>query len=164
MHRTRRTVLQNSKLDEKIVLSGLWSSMLLVFAYVDIFGFWRRDVIKGALIGVVPDTGLIIDQAFLALATVYVLVPSLMVVASLLIPAKVNRVTNIIVSLLYLVSIVVTVLGERWIYYILGSVVEMVLLVAIVYVAWAWQKRSGDSLPGGLSTEGVKNRGIRLNN
>jgi hypothetical protein len=32
----------------RIMLSLLWTSMLFVFAYVDIFGFWRSDVIKGA--------------------------------------------------------------------------------------------------------------------
>jgi len=142
MHKTRKSYLQNSKVNEKIVLSGLWTSMLFVFAYVDIFGFWRQDVVNGALVGNVPGTGLTINQTFLALATVYILVPSLMIVASLLAPARLNRVINIIVSLLYLGSVVVTAIGESWIYYILGSIVEMVLLAAITYLAWAWPKRS----------------------
>jgi hypothetical protein len=30
----------------RIILSTLWTSMLFVFAYVDIFGFWRADVIR----------------------------------------------------------------------------------------------------------------------
>lgn len=148
MHTLRTSDFQDSKVDEKIVLSGLWTSMLFVFAYVDIFAFWRRDVINGALAGRVPGAGVDIDQTFLTLATVYILVPSLMVVASLLCPARVNRVANIVVGLLYLSSIVVTVLGESWIYYILGSVVEMVILGAIVRVAWTWQKRSIGSHPG----------------
>ena len=42
-------------LDRRIVLSGLWVTMLFVFAYVDIFAFWRADVIKGALAGEVPQ-------------------------------------------------------------------------------------------------------------
>lgn len=142
MHTFRPADLQDSKVDEKIVLSALWTSMLLVFAYVDIFGFWRSDVINGALAGRVPGAGVGIDQTFLALATAYILVPSLMVVASLITPARVNRVANISVSLLYLSSIVVTVFGESWIYYIIGSVVEMVLLLAIIRVAWMWQERS----------------------
>lgn len=40
---------QDAKVDVKIVLSGLWVAMLFVFAFVDIFGFWRADVINGAL-------------------------------------------------------------------------------------------------------------------
>ena len=31
--------------------------MLFVFAYVDIFGFFRADVVNGALTGTVPGAG-----------------------------------------------------------------------------------------------------------
>ena len=41
MNKDRTTSLQDTKVDVKVVLSGLWISMLFVFAYVDIFGFWR---------------------------------------------------------------------------------------------------------------------------
>jgi Family of unknown function (DUF6326) len=135
----RTTELQDSKVDVKIVLSGLWISMLFVFAYVDIFGFWRADVIEGALAGTVPGSGFEIGQTFLTFTTAYVLVPSLMVVVSLLAPARVNRPVNIVVSLLYAASVVVTVIGERWLYYVLGSAVEVVLLLAIARVAWTWR-------------------------
>jgi hypothetical protein len=54
MKRTRTTDLHDPKVNVKIVLSGLWISMLFVFAYVDIFGFWRDEVINGALDGTVP--------------------------------------------------------------------------------------------------------------
>ena len=137
------TDLRDTKVDEKIVLSGLWISVLFVFAYVDIFGFWRTDVINGALAGKVPGTGFAIDQTFLALTTVYILIPSLMVVVSLLSPAKINRVANIVLSLLYAATVVVTVVGESWIYYILGSVVEVVLLLVIARISWTWQAPSG---------------------
>jgi hypothetical protein len=65
-----------------------------------------------------------------------------MVVVSLLAPARSNRVANIVVSLLYLATIVGTVVGETWIYYILGSVAEMALLLTIVRVAWTWRRRT----------------------
>jgi hypothetical protein len=125
--------------DRRVVLSGLWISTLFVFAYVDILGFWRTDVVNGALAGEVPDTGFEIDQTFLVLATLYILVPSLMVTLSLLVPARVNRVLNITAGLLYAASILVTVIGETWIYYILGSLVEVVLLLAVTRVAWTWR-------------------------
>jgi hypothetical protein len=86
--------------------------------------------------------GLDIGQTFLLLTWLYILVPSLMVVVSLLAPARVNRVANVVVSLLYAASIVATIVGETWIYYILGSVVELVLLLRIARVAWAWPGRT----------------------
>lgn len=71
-----------------------------------------------------------------------------MVVASLLLPARINRGPNVVVSLLYLASIVVTVLGESWTYYILGSVVEIGLLLGIVRSAWTWRELSCQGLRG----------------
>lgn len=138
----------------KVVLCGLWISMLFVFAYVDIFGFWRADVINGALAGKVPGPGFAINQTFLVFTTIYILVPSLMVVVSLLAPARTNRTTNILVSLTYLASVAVSVVGETWIYFVLGSVVEAMLLLAIARVAWTWPRRpaGGDHRPTGEPT------------
>jgi hypothetical protein len=136
-----RTELRDTKVDVKVVLSGLWIAMLFVFAYVDIFGFFREDIIKGALAKEVPGPGFTINQTFLALTTVYIVIPSLMVVASLLAPAKLNRKLNIGVSLVYAVTIVGAMVGESWIYYLLGSGVEIFLLLAIARVAWTWPRR-----------------------
>jgi hypothetical protein len=140
--KNRTTNLPDAGVDVKIVLSGLWVSMLFVFAYVDIFSFWRADVINGALDSKVPGAGFEIDQAFLALSTAYILIPSIMVTVSLLAPARSNRTTNVVVSLLYVVYVVVSILGETWVYFILGSVVEVALLLTIARVAWAWPSRS----------------------
>ena len=139
---TGTTQLHDGKIDTKVLISGLWTSTLFVFAYVDIFGFWRADVIEGALAGQVPGVGFDIGQTFLFLTSLYILVPSLMVLVSLLAPARANRVANVVVSLLYAASIVTTIVAETWIYYLLGSVVELMLLLGIARVAWAWPERT----------------------
>lgn len=126
-------------LDRRIVMSGLWVSMLFVFAYVDIFGFWRDDVIRGALAGTVPGPGFPIGQPFLALTTLYVLVPILMVVGSLVLPWRANRIANLVVPLVYAVTVVGSTVGETWLYYLLGSVVEIVLLLSIAWTARRWR-------------------------
>jgi Family of unknown function (DUF6326) len=129
---------QDTQVDVKLVLSALWIAMLFVFAYVDIFGFYRADVLDAALDGKVATTAFTVNQMFLTFTLIYILVPALMVVLSLLLRARVNRIVNIVVSLLYLVSVVVSCIGEDWVYYILGSLVEAILLVAIARAAWKW--------------------------
>jgi hypothetical protein len=129
----------DAPLDRRIVLSGLWVSMLFVFAYVDIFGFWRDDVIRGALAGTVPGVGFTIGQPFLALTTLYVLVPILMVVGSLVLPWRANRIANIVLPLVYAVTVVASMVGETWVYYLVGSVVEIVLLLTIAWTARRWR-------------------------
>ena len=64
-----------------------------------------------------------------------------MVTVSLVAPTRANRMANIIISLLYAAGIAATVIGETWVYYILGSVVEVLLLLAIARVAWTWRRR-----------------------
>ena len=129
---------QDIHVDVKLVLSALWIAMLFVFAYVDIFGFYRADVLDAALDGKVATTDFTVNQVFLTLTLIYILLPSLMVVLSLVLKPRVNRIINIVVSLLYMISIIVSCIGETWTYYILGSVVEAILLAAIARVAWTW--------------------------
>jgi hypothetical protein len=132
--------LRDTKVDTKVALSGLWVAMLFVFAYVDIFAFFRADIISGSLSGKVPGSGFEIGQRFLALTTIYIMIPSLMVVVSLLTPARINRTVNIVVSILYAASVMAATIGESWAYYIIGSVVEVLLLLTITRVAWTWPR------------------------
>jgi hypothetical protein len=137
---TKAGQYQDTKIDVKLVLSALWISMLIVFAYVDIFGFLRADILRAALDGKVAAMGITIDQMFLVFTTVYILIPTLMVFLSLVLRPRVNRIVNIVVALVYAVSIIALCIGEEWVYYLLGSAVEVVLLVAIVRTAWTWPR------------------------
>ncbi len=135
-----RSQHENTPVEVKVVLSALWIAMLFVFAYVDIFGFFRTDVLNAALEGKVGSTGLAVDQIFLTATLFYILLPCLMVVLSLVLRPRANRITNIAVSLLYAVSIVASCIGETWLYYFVGSAVEVVLLLAIARTAWRWSR------------------------
>lgn len=128
----------DQKVNVKVVLSGLWVSMLFVFAYVDIFAYLRADVINGVLDGKVAGAGVDINQSFLILTTLYIVLPALMVTFSLMAPVRFNRPINLVVSVLYAVSVVAATIGETWAYYVIGSVVEVLLLLTIAAVAWFW--------------------------
>ena len=122
--------------------------MLFVFAYVDIFGFYRADVLDAAFEGKVATTALTVNQIFLTFTLIYILLPTLMVVLSLLLKPRVNRITNIVISFLYVITIIGSCIGEQWAYYILGSVIEVILLAAITRTAWKWPPpQSAPSLP-----------------
>ena len=129
---------RDTPVDVKLLLSALWIAMLFVFAYVDIFGFYRADVLDAALDGKIATTELAVTQVFLTSTLVYILLPTLMVSLSLVLRPRVNRITNIVVSLLYTVTILVSCIGETWVYYLLGSAVEAVLLLVIARTAWTW--------------------------
>ena len=134
---TADTEFEPSTVNVRIKISALWTAMLFVFAYVDIFSLYRPDFradIEAGQIG-----GFTVNQSFLLGTTIYVVIPSLMVFAALVLRPRVNRIVNIALSIIYALTIIAGAIGE-WNYYILGSAVEVALLAAIVYYAWTWPR------------------------
>lgn len=126
-----------AKVNVRTKISALWTAMLFVFVYVDIFSLYRADFRADIEAGTIA--GFDINQSFLLVTTLYVVIPSLMVFATLVLRPRVNRIVNIALSSVYALTIIAGAFGE-WNYYILGSAVEVVLLAAIVYYAWTWPK------------------------
>ena len=62
-----------------------------------------------------------------------------MLFLSLVLPVKITRMANIVLALVYALTIAGSAVGERK-YFILGSVIEAALLVGIAYYAWTWPK------------------------
>jgi len=121
----------------RIKISALWTSMLFVFAYVDLFSLYRPDFRADLEAGEIG--GFTVNQAFLLGTTIYVAIPSLMVFCVLILRPRANRIANIALSIIYALTIIAGAIGE-WNFYILGSAVEVALLAAIVYYAWNWPK------------------------
>ena len=134
---TAETKFEPSNVNVRIKISALWTSMLFVFAYVDLFSLYRRDVRADLEAGEI--SGFTINQSFLLGTTVYVVIPSLMVFVALILRPRVNRIANIALGIVYVVTIIAGAIGE-WSYYILGSAIEVALLAAVVYYAWTWPK------------------------
>ncbi len=129
----------------RVKISALWTAMLFVFAYVDIFGFFRSDFRADVEAGVVG--GFTVNQTFLVATTLYIVVPSLMVFGALVLRPKVNRIANIVLSIIYAFTIIAGMIGE-WSYYILGSVIEVALLAAIFHYARTWPRLASRQLRG----------------
>ena len=131
------TVYQDYRINPRIKIAALWTSMILAFAYVDLFGLFRRDVRADIEAGKIA--GFTIGQGYLLGVTIYVLVPSLMVFLSLVLPVKVTRMANMVLAALYAVTVAGSAIGE-WNYFILGSLTEAALLAGVIFYAWTWPK------------------------
>ena len=130
------TILEDVKINIKIKLSALWATVMFIYLYVDVFGFFKPGVIEDAIAGKVWTFQ--ITQVWLLGVIILMTIPSLMVFLSLILPAKANRWTNIIVGILYIVVTLGMTIGESYVFYIFGSIVETVLLLLIVVYAWKW--------------------------
>jgi hypothetical protein len=130
------TILEDVKINIKIKLSALWATVMFIYLYVDVFGFYKPGIIEDAIAGKVWKFQ--ITQVWLLGVIILMTIPSLMVFLSLVLPVKANRWTNIIVGILYIVVTLGMTIGESYAFYIFGSIVEAVLLLLIVVYAWKW--------------------------
>jgi hypothetical protein len=137
---TAETKFEPFNVNVRVKISALWTSMLFVFAYVDLFSLYRPDVRANLEAGEVA--GFTVNQSFLLWTAVYVVIPSLMVFLALVLRPRVGRIANIVLGVLYALTIIAGAIGE-WNYYTLGSAVEVALIAAIVYYAWTWPKETG---------------------
>jgi len=136
--KTDDTEFETFEVNVRLKISALWTAVLFVFAYVDIFSLYRPDFRADVEAGIVG--GFTVNQTFLLATTIYVAIPSLMVFGGLVLRPRINRIANIVLSIIYAITIIAGAVGE-WSYYILGSTIEVALLMAIVYYAWTWPKQ-----------------------
>ena len=130
------STLEDVRVGVRLKISALWIAMLFLFAYGDIFGSFvpgRIDDIRGGKI-----SGIEITQTFLLAASVYVAIASMMIFLTLGLRPRVGRWANIVLPILYIVSIVASVIGESWVYFWFLSIAEGVLLLLIIWYAWRW--------------------------
>jgi hypothetical protein len=137
-------ILEDVRVGVRLKISALWIAMLFLFAYGDIFGFFKPGQIEDVSAGEI--SGIEITQLFLIGASVYTAIASVMVFLSLVLRPKVARWPNIVLPILYVVSIVASVIGEDWAYFFFLSIVESALLLLIIWYAWTWPRH--EATPG----------------
>ena len=131
--------LEDQPIPVRAKLAAAWTSFMFLYAYVDILNFFTPGVIEDILDGRVFEFDL--SQTFSTTALTLVAIPALMVVLSMLLPARVNRITNLIVAALYVPVTAFNVVGGSWLFfYGLGVVLELILLAFIVRFAWTWPR------------------------
>jgi general stress protein CsbA len=133
---------EDVRIGVRLKISALWVAMLFLFAYGDIFGFFRPGQIEEVAGGRI--SGIAITQAFLFAVSVYIAIASAMVFLTLVLKPTLARWTNVVLPVLYAVSIVASVIGEEWAYFWLLSIAEVVVLLGIVWYAWMWPRKEAD--------------------
>lgn len=139
--RTRQptTTLEDQPIPVRAKLAAAWTSFMFLYAYMDILNFFTPGVIEDILAGKVFEFDL--SQTFSTTALTLVAIPILMVVLSMTLPARANRIANLIVASLYVPVTAFNALGESWLFfYCLGIALELILLALILRYAWTWPR------------------------
>ncbi len=137
--RDTSTVLDDARLPVRATLVAAWTALMFLYAYVDIIGFFAPGTIDDILVGVVFEFD--ITQALLVTFLALMAVPILMVVLSATLPARANRIANLVVASVQVPYAAFNAVGESWTVYYWGAVVlEVGLLAVILRLAWTWPR------------------------
>ena len=140
--RTRQpttAALEDQPIPVRAKLAAAWTSIMFLYAYVDIIAFFRPGVIDDILAGKVWEFD--VSQTLLTTFLALMAIPIFMIVLSMTLPARANRTTNLIVASVQVPYTAFNVVGESWLYfYGLGIVLELILLALIVRYAWTWPR------------------------
>ena len=129
---------EDFKVGINLKLAALWAAFMFLYIYVDYFALYMPGKLDGILKGNVFVFD--ITQGFLLGALVSVTIPALMIFLSVMLPAQVNRWTNLIVAVVYVPFSLFNLAGEAWMHMVFGAVVEVVLLGLIIRTAWKWPR------------------------
>jgi hypothetical protein len=122
-------------------IAAAWTSFMFLYVYVDVLGFYKPGVLDGVLNGLVWEFD--VSAALLTTFLVSVSIPAVMVVLSMALPARVNRITNLVVASLYIPFTLFNAVGETWewaAFYGISIAIEVLLLVFILRTAATWPR------------------------
>ncbi len=118
-------------------LAAAWTSFMFLYVYVDVLGLYNPGAVAGILQGQVWEFD--ISQTFITASLAAASVPALMILLSTTLPARANRLTNLVIATLLVPWMAFNLAGGEWLaYYGLGFAVELGALVFILRTAWTW--------------------------
>lgn len=134
-------------------IAAAWTSFMFLYLYVDVLNFYKPGVVAGILDGFVWKFE--VSPPLLTGILASITIPALMVVLSVMLPARANRIVNTVVSALYAPFSVFNVAGAtaEWLpFYALSIGVELALLALIVRWSWVAAPRGDNRVQTGTST------------
>ena len=152
---TTPNLLDNPPIPVQAKLAAAWTSFMFLVIYIDYFHLYQPgeiDVIRGGDIFVFEISGTLMTIFFALIA-----IPTLMVMLSMTLPARVNRATNLVVASLYIPAVGMNFLGslpDYAFYYALTIGVEVLILAFILRSAWTWPRTP--AVPAGPATTDLR--------
>lgn len=132
--------LSEFEINIKIKLSALWASIMSCYIYCDYFQLYVPGKLEDMINGVTKfGAG---DQIVLLGLSSILLVTSLMICLSVLLPATINRIINIIVGVIMTLFLAVLAYKVGWYFYKMYAIVEAILTFYVACLAWNWPKES----------------------
>ena len=132
--------LSEYKVNIKIKLSALWGSVMSCYIYCDYFDLYVPEKLQRMINGTtIFGAG---DQSALLSISSILLVTSLMICLSILLPANTNRILNIVAGFIMTLMLGYFAFAAGAYFYKMYAAVEAILTLSIVRYAWNWPTES----------------------
>jgi len=118
--------------DARIILSGIWVSLMLIYLLGDVIRIFAGDFTAGVMDGVQVQSSMWIAAAAM------MLIPILMVVLTLVLGYRADRILNIGVAALFFLFNIYGLPGYPGLYdrFLLG--VSLIFNLLTIWYAWSW--------------------------
>ncbi len=131
-------MLEDCTINVKLKLAALWASFMFLYIYIDYFHLYMPHKLEEIQSGRVFEFA--ITEGFLLVVVSFMMIPVSMIFLSVLLPAKLNRWTNIIIAAIHIPYMLFNLVGEAWAHMYVAAALEVVLLVLIINNAWKWPR------------------------
>lgn len=133
-------VLEEMHVPVQLKLAAAWAGLMFLYAYGDIFAYFRPGFIEDVQAGEVSSFE--INQVFLLAISIYVAIPAVMVFLSLVLKPRLNRRANVVLGAVYGATVLLSTVGEDYAYYFFLSVLEAGFAALVVWYAWRWPEQA----------------------
>lgn len=131
--------LQDTKIDVKIKLAGLWAATMFCYLYGDYFELYVPGKLSSMLDGKILPLGPVTQEILLGTSSMLA-IQSVMVFLSLVMKPPFNKWVNLIFGLVFAVIVLLVITQGGWTFYKFLGAVEIALLLGIVWQAWTWPR------------------------
>ena len=135
-------MLEDRQVDAKVRLAALWASVMACYIYADYFALYSPGLLASMNRGTIAPFGTASDGVMLFVSAMLI-VPALMIFLSAALPARPNRLLNLVAGALY--SLIISVTMWTSAHFILYGVVEIALTLTAVWLAWRWPRNRRDA-------------------
>lgn len=135
----KNTILEDFKLNVRVKLSALWTSVMFCYIYGDYFELYVPGKIKGLLNG----ENMLNSPVKLLIAAFILVIPALMIFLSLMLNPALCKWLNIGVAAFFtLFTFLVGMVSiSKWhTFYAFYSFLESIITSVIIWQAWRWPK------------------------
>ncbi|RMA65967.1 DUF6326 family protein [Ulvibacter antarcticus] len=132
-------MLENPRINIRIKLAVLWTSLMFCYIYGDYFELYAPDKVESLLNGM----NILDSPTKLFFASFILAIPALMISLSVFLKPKICKWLTIIFGVFF--TLVVTVVASTALYawytfYVFYAVLEALITISIVWLAWNWPK------------------------